>query len=166
MLQPSAGTKLWRVLPIGVFTASDLADPSHFSVLANLPGQRLGFAPRTSLTLAGTYETPISDKLQMRFNLSGKYNSDYNTGSDLHHSKQQPAYTLVNARIGIGAPDDKWTLELWAENLFDTNYLQVGFNGPIQVPSGPLATSDPTAVYDAFLGAPRTVGLTLRSKMK
>ncbi len=151
---------------IGVFTASDLADPSHFSVLANLPGQRLGFAPRTSLTLAGTYETPISDKLQMRFNLSGKYNSDYNTGSDLHHSKQQPAYTLVNARIGIGAPDDKWTLELWAENLFDTNYLQVGFNGPIQVPSGPLATSDPTAVYDAFLGAPRTVGLTLRSKMK
>ncbi len=149
---------------IGNFVAADLADPTHFSILANLPGQRLGFAPRTSFTLSGTYEKPLNDKLELRMNMSGKFNSDFNTGSDLHHSKSQPGYTVINARIGVGTPDEKWTFELWADNLFDTDYIQVGFNGPLQVASGSLAVSDPQSVYDAFLGAPRTFGLTLRTK--
>ena len=121
-------------------------------------------------------------------NMSGKFNSDFNTGSDLHHSKSQPGYTVINARIGVGTPDEKWTFELWADNLFDTDYIHVGFNGqlsadelpnkkwfggldavytfngPLQVASGSLAVSDPQSVYDAFLGAPRTFGLTLRTK--
>ena len=151
---------------IGQFTAADLTDPSHFANLSNLPGQRLAFAPRTSVTLAATWETPMSNGMKFRANISGKYNSEFNTGSDLHPSKDQPAFTLVNARMGIGPANDKWTLEVWADNLFNTDYLQVGFNGPLQVASGPQSVSDPQSVYDAFLGAPRTYGLTLRAKLK
>ena len=40
--------------------------------------------------------------------------------------------TLVNGRIGIGAKDDRWTVEVWAQNLFDEDYHQVAFNGPLQ----------------------------------
>ncbi len=38
--------------------------------------------------------------------------------------------------------------------------LQVGFNGPYQVDEN----NDSVSVYDAFLGAPRTYGATLRMR--
>ena len=60
--------------------------------------------------------------------------------------------------IGIGSDDDRWTVELWANNLFDEDYIQVGFNGPFQVDEN----NDAVSTYDAFLGAPRTWGVTAR----
>ena len=94
-----------------------------------------------------------------RANLSAKYMSDYNTGSDLHPSKRQGDTTIVNGRIGLGDAKNVWNVELWANNLFDEDYLQVGFNGPFQVDEN----NDSISVYNAFLGAPRTVGVTLRT---
>jgi len=110
------------------------------------------FAPRWS----GVYGLDYShDFGGYRFaaTFSAKYNSDYNTGSDLSPIKVQPAYTLYNGRLSIGAPDESWTLELWGQNLTDELYYQVAFSAPFQSGS-----------YKAFLGQPRTVGLTLRLK--
>jgi iron complex outermembrane recepter protein len=48
---------------------------------------------------------------------------------------------------------------MWSENMFNTNYKQVAFNSGFQnVPT------NATGVLDAFLGAPRTFGGTLRYK--
>jgi iron complex outermembrane receptor protein len=143
---------------ISEFTASDLLVASRFNSLRRLPGAQLSFAPKVSVSLAGNYETPIGAGLMFKTNVTAKYLSEYNTGSDLHPSKLQDAYTLVNARIGIGSENGHWTLEAWAQNLTDEDYLQVGFNGPFQVDEN----NDAISVYDAFLGAPRTYGLTLR----
>jgi outer membrane receptor protein involved in Fe transport len=121
--------------------------------LAALPGNRVSFAPKWSATTAITYEWDFADSLLGRFNIGAKYMSDYNTGSDLDLEKMQDAYTLVNARIGIGARDERWMLEAWAQNLTDVEYIQVGFDAPLQ-----------TGSFNAFLGAPRTYGLTLRMK--
>ena len=46
--------------------------------------------------------------------------------------KDQDAYTLVNGRIAIGSADDRWTLELWGQNLTDEDYIQVGYDAPLQ----------------------------------
>ena len=76
----------------------------------------------------------------------------------------------MNGRVGLGSQDDKWAVELWAQNLLNEKYMQVGFNGPLQGSSGLSATqatyipANDTNTYDAFLGAPRTYGVTLRSK--
>ncbi|QTC89690.1 TonB-dependent receptor [Brevundimonas goettingensis] len=143
---------------ISEFTAADLLVASRFNSLRRLPGAQLSFAPKVSISLAGNYETPIGAGLMFKTNVTAKYLSEYNTGSDLHPSKLQDAYTLVNARIGIGSESGRWILEAWAQNLTDQDYLQVGFNGPFQVDEN----NDSISVYDAFLGAPRTYGLTLR----
>lgn len=74
-------------------------------------------------------------------------------GSNLDPRKIQGAYGLLNARIGLGAPDDKWAVELWSANLADKLYYQVAFDAPFQFNQ-----------IDAFLGAPRTFGLTVRTK--
>ena len=78
---------------------------------------------------------------------------------------------MVNARIGIDGPDDSWGVELWAQNLFNKNYQQVAFDAPVQgsgttqrgVEAGFYPAS--TQLYGAFLGEPRTFGVTLRGKL-
>ena len=151
----------------GEFTAADLTDPSRFNAVFRLPGSQVSFAPRWSSSVSATYERDLNDSLVFRGNISAKYTSRYNTGSDLHPVKDQDAFTLVNARIGVGSVDERWTVELYSNNLFDQDYLQVAFNGPFQVdtsnPYNPTADAN-VSTYDTFLGAPRTVGLTLRGK--
>jgi outer membrane receptor protein involved in Fe transport len=91
----------------------------------------------------------VAEGLTGTVSLSGKYSSDYNTGSDLDPLKVQTGFVLVNARAGIAARH--WSVELWAQNLLDKRYVQVAFGAPFQ-----------TGTTGAFLGAPRTFGATLR----
>lgn len=116
-----------------------------------LPGSRLSLAPLWSASAAVTYEHPVTENLVGRFNVNAKYQSSYNTGSNLDPVKNQPGFTLVNARVGIGPQNKRWLVEAWAQNLFNQYYTQVGFDAVAQ-----------TGSYDAFLGLPRTYGMTLR----
>lgn len=145
---------------ISTFIAADLSNPARFSSVARLPGSTLSFAPKWSGSLSGLFEQPVGNGLMVRANVSAKFSSDYNTGSDLHPSKKQDAYTVVNARLGIGAANELWALELWGANILDEDYLQVGFNGPFQVDEA----NDAVSVYDAFLAPPATYGVTLRTR--
>ncbi|MEW6390388.1 MAG: TonB-dependent receptor [Pseudomonadota bacterium] len=143
-------------------------DPGN--ALALLPGSRMSLAPKYSASGSLTYETPVGDNMKARFNIGAKYSSSYNTGSDLFPPKVQKAFTVVNGRVGIGSADERWTMELWAQNLLNEKYMQVAFNGPLQGSSGLSATQSTynpaldSITYDAFLGAPRTYGVTLRSR--
>jgi outer membrane receptor protein involved in Fe transport len=127
----------------------DFAPP--FPALFRLPNAQMSFAPEWSASLATTYEHNLGSSMQWRFNVGAKYTSEYNTGSDLNPVKLQEALTLVNARLGIGAQDQKWALEAWAQNLTDEEYYQVVFDATLQ-----------TGTFNSYLGAPRTYGLTLR----
>ena len=128
--------------------AANTADP-YLPRLNN----RLSFAPLWSGAVSATYQVPLTGSLSLRTTVSEKYNSSYNTGSDLDPRKIQGAYGLLNGRIGIGAPDDKWAIEVWGDNLADKYYYQVAFDAPFQYNQ-----------IDAFLGAPRTYGITARRK--
>jgi iron complex outermembrane recepter protein len=121
----------------------------------------LSFAPKWSGSLSATFEQPVGATLLWRANLGAKYTSEYNTGSNLDRRKIQDAYTLVNARIGFGAEDERWMVEAWAQNLTDEEYYQVAFDATLQ---GSSAGPAPTSTIDAFLGPPRTYGLTARFK--
>jgi iron complex outermembrane receptor protein len=112
---------------------------------------RISFAPLWSGAASATYQVPLTGSLALRSTVSEKYNSSYNTGSNLDPRKLQGAYGLLNARIGVGAPDDTWAVEVWSANLTDKLYYQVAFDAPFQYNQ-----------IDAFLGAPRTFGLTAR----
>ncbi len=128
--------------------------------LYKLPGNRISFAPYWSGSASITYEHDLGSDLVGRFNIGAKYMSDHNTGSDLDVEKYEPAYTVVNARLAIGAKDRAWAVEFWAQNLFDEEYVQVGFDAPLQNVSP--APGNPFNSYNAFLGAPRTYGATVR----
>lgn len=118
---------------------------------ANLPGSRLSLAPLWSASLGVTYERKLTEGLIGRMAVNAKTVSGFNTGSDLDPVKNQPGYTLLNARIGVSSEDKRWTVEAFAQNLTDDTYYQVAFASVLQSGS-----------YDAFLGQPRTYGVTLR----
>ena len=113
--------------------------------LYKLPGNQVSFAPKWSSSLSATYEWEFGGNLEARFNLGAKYMSDYNTGSDLDVEKAQDAYTVVNARVGIGARNKRWVVELWGNNIFDEDYAQVGFDGPLQAVGSPRPNAEHAA---------------------
>jgi outer membrane receptor protein involved in Fe transport len=116
---------------------------------------RLSFAPLWSGALSASYVLPVSGTLGFRTSVEEKYNSSYNTGSDLDPRKIQQGFGLLNGRIGFGALDESWAIEAWGANLADKYYYAVAFDSPFQFNT-----------ISSYLGAPRTFGLTARVKFK
>jgi len=136
--------------------------------LFNLPGQQLSNAPTTVLTGALTWTPPVTDTLNALFYIDWRYQSEMNTGSDLFPEKRQPDFPVVNARIGLNGNDRKWSIEAWAQNLFDHQFQQVSFNTPLQgggtIAQTQLTGATGTTLFGSFLGEPRTFGVTIRTK--
>jgi outer membrane receptor protein involved in Fe transport len=126
----------------------------------NRLNNRPSFSPLWSGVLAAAYQAPLSSSLTLRISADDKYNSAYNTGSDLDPIKLQGSYGILNARVGIGAPDGKWAFELWGQNLANKGYHQVAFDAAFQG----LAVPGFNNQIDSFVGDPRTFGATLRVK--
>jgi iron complex outermembrane receptor protein len=126
--------------------------------LARLPNSQLTNSPEWTATTSFTYNRPLFNGAMMGLAyLDARYVDDQLTGSDLRPSKLQPSYTLVNGRIGLATADERYAIELWARNLTDEEYVQVAFDAPLQ-----QGTAGPT--QGAFLGDPRTYGITLRAR--
>ncbi|HEX9932091.1 MAG TPA: TonB-dependent receptor, partial [Allosphingosinicella sp.] len=150
-------------------------DPSLFL----LPGQNLSNAPEVVVTSSMTWTPRIGTSgLSALLYVDQRTSSDYNTGSDLFPEKEQDGFTLVNARIGVRGPQQRWALELWAQNVFNVDYQQVAFNSPFQgslsrahverwgasqAGVNPAATGSPAnQLFSSFLAEPRTFGVTGR----
>ena len=127
----------------------------------NLAGRQLTNAPKWSFTGAATYERNLNNSWQAFAHLDLRYMSSYSTGSDLDVEKMQESFAVFNGRIGLVQLNDDWGVELWAKNLFDKDYIQNAFDAPLQ---GSGTGPGSTQTFAAFLGNPRTVGLTLRKQ--
>ncbi|TFI57226.1 TonB-dependent receptor [Sphingomonas parva] len=132
-----------------------------------LPGSRLSNAPEYVVTGSASWTPEVSSNLRGLLYADFRYQSEFNTGSDLFPEKVQEGVMVVNARAGIGASDRSWSLELWAQNLFDVDYKQVAFNATLQGSNTSYAQTaafgtPATQLFGAFLAEPRTYGITGR----
>lgn len=137
-------------------------------VLVLLPGQFMSNAPEYVLTGAATWTPQINDMLNALLYVDFRYQSGYNTGSDLFPEKWQQGFILMNARVGVSGAENRWSLELWAQNLLNTKYVQTAFNTPLQGSGSAgitaLTGAPATTLFSGFLGEPRTYGVTVRTK--
>ncbi|MBT2186378.1 TonB-dependent receptor [Sphingobium nicotianae] len=144
-------------------------DPALFL----LPGSDNSNAPRWVATASVTWTPPLNSAGWTGLvYVDNRITDDYNTGSDLYPEKRQDGYVVTNARIGIRGPDQKWGIELWGQNIFNSNYTQVAFNSPLQSSSpnnqstaqlGRFGTMS-NQLFSAYLAEPRTYGITVRGK--
>ncbi|MEO5628352.1 MAG: TonB-dependent receptor, partial [Thermomonas sp.] len=164
-----ANTEYGDERPTPEFALGTLPSGADYGALYKLPGSQVSFAPKLSASSSLTYEWDFAQGIIGRFNIGAKYMSEFNTGSDLDVEKVQGAYTVTNMRVGLESSDRAWAIELWGQNVFDTEYVQVGFDGPLQaggssLPNAQHLPTDPLNTYNAFLGPPRTYGVTFRKR--
>ena len=143
------------------------------SALFLLPDSQMSNAPRHTITSSASWTPDIGNSgLTALFYVDSRLTSDYVTGSDLYVEKRQDGFFLVNARAGIRGRDQRWAVELWAQNLLDTQYQQVAFSAPYQGSGsasqverfGSPSFAVANTITSSFLAEPRTYGLTLRSR--
>ncbi|WP_018268132.1 hypothetical protein [Methylosinus sp. LW4] len=67
----------------------------------------------------------------------------------------QPAYTIVNAGLGLRTDDERYSLSIWSKNLFDQRYIMGWSPG-----------SSTTATTVTLQDFPRTIGGTLLVKLE
>ena len=137
-----------------------------------LPGDNMSNAPMHVATASISYTPRIGNSgLSGLFYLDGRLTDDFNTGSDLFPEKEQNGFLVVNGRIGLRGPDQRWSLEVWAQNLFDEEYTQVAFNTPVQGANSRAhithfganqGFANATQLFSAYLAEPRTYGITGR----
>jgi iron complex outermembrane recepter protein len=131
-----------------------------------LPGDNLSNAPEWVVTSSLGWSPSLGGGMRGLFYVDARLSDDYNTGSDLFPQKEQDSFVVVNGRIGIGSEDQKWSLEIWGQNLTKANYMQVGFSSPFQAVSTTPTAGYPggSQIFSAYLSEPRTYGVTLRSR--
>lgn len=147
------------------------------AALFQLPGSRLSNSSQFVATSSFSWTPELgSNGLTGLLYTDMRLQSDINTGSDLDIEKRQDAIAIVNARIGVRGPEQRWALEFFAQNLFNTTYQQIGFDAPLQgsnttrtVQNGfrdafgnPIASAN--QLFGGFLAEPRTYGVTAKIK--
>lgn len=113
----------------------------------DVSGNNLPFAPSFTWSAACRYTM----RLKKRFSLTPKIKVYGNSGYyyDAFNQAASGDYTLCDASMALEAKN--WQVEVWAKNLFDTEYQPVAFSSSL-ASSGHLAES----------GAPLTFGVTLK----
>jgi outer membrane receptor protein involved in Fe transport len=133
-----------------------------------LPGQRLSNAPEWVATTSFAWTPELGGSgLSGLFYVDGRLSDNYNTGSDLFPQKLQDSFFVMNARVGIRGPGERWALEFWGQNILNKDYAQVAFNSPFQAGATSAPFVDPQypgnrQIFSQYLAEPRTYGITGR----
>lgn len=120
--------------------ATPPANPDRRSAPRQRPGVgrdgfgRLGWSGRLLLHLRLCHACSQSDVLTERL---------------LRAGSEQDGYVLADTRIGIGAPDQRWTLELWTRNLTNHRFVAASIAAIVH---GTTLVGSP--------GEPRMAGMT------
>jgi len=125
------------------------------TIPASLCGSRLTNAPLWTGVLGGNWETDIpGTNFDYFINANWILSSEHRTSTNTFLADDvQPGWGKVNLRVGFGDQEDRWSIEGWAQNLFDKQTRNVTFSTPLRAGS-----------RGAFLAEPRVWGFTVRAK--
>jgi iron complex outermembrane receptor protein len=118
-----------------------------FGQLVPVTGNRLSNAPEYTSLLAAQYTVPFS--ASWRVVARGELRAFGKQFTDIQNTLAQPAYALLNARVGIS--NDRFDLYFWVRNLTDERPLIYG-------------TADTGFSRSSIIGPPVTYGVTLTTR--
>ncbi len=122
----------------------------------NLNGKPVPGVSKWAVSAGGEYTRDLHIGPDLRGYVGGDYSYRsrfYSQASDSIYSVV-PGYSLVNLRIGLRTPQDRYDLQFWVKNAFNTDYFTV---------IAPGGVGNTGAIY-ALIGDPRTYGATLRAR--
>lgn len=140
----------------GSFTYNDI-EINQFAARPDLVGIRYRDNPRFFYSVVGDYRTDLGDSDFEAF-LRGEWTwqSSKNTSLVRDPTALVDSYGLLNLRVGLNGPDDRYGITFSVENVFDKDYEHFIFGSTFNALDGTTRSQ--------FLGEERTWNVTLRSK--
>ncbi len=86
------------------------------------------------------YDQPVNDQFRLKGNILASYISRHYFTALEQNTADQSGYAIVNVRVGVATIDDKYSLSLFANNLFDKRFYVFGATssvGDFQTPGNP-----------------------------
>src|SRR5690606_15450402 len=83
-------------------------------------GNQIQRTPDYQYTVGADIRHPLTDALELIGGVSYSYQDQMFWGPE--NANREDGYGLLNARLGVGAPDGRWTVSLWGKNLNDELY--------------------------------------------
>ncbi len=118
---------------------------------APLSGRRFSQSPKYAGNLALLLDKNLNSSFAVTGRIAVQYQSEILT--DTATNNTQDGYSLVNLSLGVKSLTQGWSLEGWCQNCSDERYFTAQFSTPLQ-----------TGDVNAYVGAPRTYGVTLRGR--
>jgi outer membrane receptor protein involved in Fe transport len=118
----------WSLQASGSYTDSHLIS-SHYATFEANVGERLPYVPYFSYSANARYEHPLSARMNgyAQFDIAHKgdmWDDLHVVGSNGLPRMLQPAYTLMNVRLGVQPADSqRWLAELYVTNLTNKNAI-------------------------------------------
>ena len=123
---------------------------NNAGVFANYAGARLPYTPKLTIVADGEYSFPVSPSLSAFVGASAQHNSETPASFGNDPLLSLRGYTLLDARLGVNAPDGRWRLEVYGRNLTNEYYW-----------TNALQTQD---VFVRYAGMPVTYGVRISTK--
>ena len=117
--QPIAGLRLMLAANYDDATlrSDEFQNPSFIVV----PGERLPEAPEFNFNVLGRYEWKLQAPLQLFTQIDVSYKGSMWNDLRIDQRVLQPAYAIVNLRLGAGQPVGTWQAEAFITNLWNSN---------------------------------------------
>lgn len=90
--------------------------------LQNYAGSRFPYAPKLQIVADTQYDFDLSSNFGGFVGASLNHNGSTNASVGYPGDYTIPAYTLLDLRAGVKAPDDSWNLQVWGRNVTDKYY--------------------------------------------
>ncbi|MDO6415781.1 TonB-dependent receptor [Sphingomonas sp. BIUV-7] len=89
----------------------------------NLAGYRPPQAPRWKLAASGDFTPNLTQNLDGLLQVAYSYQSGINFSINQDPQTYQPGYGIANVSLGVRAPDKKWEVVAFVNNVFDKHYF-------------------------------------------
>jgi len=109
----------------------DPNDPACTGDLCSYTGESGQLVSDVQGNLSFDVRIPVGRSLEISGMLGVFYTSEYDASATYDPKLVQDAYTLVDARIALGAESGRWQLALLAKNLTDERILNFGGDTPL-----------------------------------
>ena len=133
----------------------------HYHYFANgepvsLKGNSLQNMPTGSIGFGAQYTQPLDSGFNLIARVDGYWQSDmWGTIFNDNPTDRISSYFLANAQMQLNAPESKWYIRAFVNNMFDKSYV-----------TGMYVSDPATGLFtNEFVGQPRTFGIALGAKL-
>ncbi len=129
--------------------------------LRDADGRTLSRAPEITASIGGQFNFDLSDRLRASIRADFSYMDSQFLDPILSPQSEIDAYSIVSLRAQVRTVDEKWTLTLYGDNVFDEDYFSQIIASP---GAAALGVNPQVATWIGAQGLPAVYGVELTRK--